>query len=559
MSYDKGINLKIITNILKNKKVFGATYPADVTFTIIILIVFFILIMHFYIKNNLQSIKADWPNQRCLPNIIPFAGFINKSANESVFDYTKENMTGCIQNIVTAAFEYMLMPFTYLLSNLSDITSALNDVVSGIQDMLTYLREALEKIISTITSILFNVGLALSQIFTVAKVMFQQGEAIFTVILYVFIGVIITVMSSFSAMMTAFFIMIVFQVVVVTAYFWRATIKEWIGTTLESMGAIWLASFWLAVPGAAAESAGIPMVIWGIFTFIFGFIPALITFIFQIITYIILQTIATNAFGMTFLDIDWPSWSSCFDKNTLIELQNKKHVKISDVKINDILADNSRVTAKMTLLKRDVPIFTLNDIIVSGNHSIYHTKLGWIRVDEHPESIPLVNYDERYIYCLNTDSKTIRINNMIFSDWDELDDNDLEKIGKKCPDLPSEFRNKDINQYIDNGLVGSTLIKLQTDDKKISDLMPGDILETGDIITGVVTIDSKNKKLSKYVFENTTIEGFNIKFKNESLGVKLLSTQKELQLYHIITNSGYLNINNIKVKHYNAAIEDYLE
>jgi len=548
---------KLLNNILKKGIHFGADYPANKGICIFILLIFFILISYFYILNHLEPIKEDWANQRCRPNVMPFAGIINKPDNMTAFEYTNENFSECIQNIVTSAMEYAILPFTYLLSGLNDVNSVTQDALNETLAMVDNIRAALEAIISAISNMLYNVGVAISQVINVINQLFTQGHTIIYVLLYFFIGVFVTFMSTFSAMMTGFFMLAMISFGLMVAYFWEAETEEIIGEAAEAAGAPLETNPFTMAVGIASTIFGVVSDIEGFIIFLATFIPQLINFIIQLVSYIILQTIGTAAFGMSFLDLPTPSFSFCFDKNTLIQLKNETYVCIKDINVGDLLFDNSRVTGKMISLAKNIPMYTLNGVIVSGTHHIYHNKLGWIPAVQHPDSVLIEKYDEKYIYCLNTDSKTIRINKMIFSDWDELDDKDLEKLRKNCPDLPE--KNKDVACFMDNGLVGSTIIKTTTDKMEMCDISPGDILATGAIVTSIIVIQGQNKPLTKYIFENTIIEGFNLRFDKKPLGVKLLTQGKSDVLYQMITSTGYFNIDDIRVKHYNAAIEDNLK
>ena len=55
---------------------------------------------------------------------------------------------------------------------------------------------------------------------------------------------------------------------------------------------------------------------------------------------------------------------------------------------------------------------------------------NWMPVSRHPHAKIHSNYLEPYLYCLNTSSKTIQINEHVFSDWDEIFDNDIKNIQK---------------------------------------------------------------------------------------------------------------------------------
>ena len=53
---------------------------------------------------------------------------------------------------------------------------------------------------------------------------------------------------------------------------------------------------------------------------------------------------------------------------------------------------------------------------------------GWISVEEHPDSSKLNNFSEPFVYCINTDKKTICLGNTIYADWDDLDDIDIKDM-----------------------------------------------------------------------------------------------------------------------------------
>ena len=109
----------------------------------------------------------------------------------------------------------------------------------------------------------------------------------------------------------------------------------------------------------------------------------------------------------------------CFDRKTKIYLYDNTFKFIEDVKIGDTCLDGSVITAKIKVTSKELDMYNLNGIIISGCHIIkYNNK--WIPVREHPCSIRIHKYNEPYLYCLNTSTKTIILNNIIFTDWDEI-------------------------------------------------------------------------------------------------------------------------------------------
>ena len=87
-----------------------------------------------------------------------------------------------------------------------------------------------------------------------------------------------------------------------------------------------------------------------------------------------------------------------------------------DIKVNDVLFDNSIITSKIKVTSEGLDMYNLNGIIVSESHII--NCLGkWLPVKEHPLAIKIDKYDEPYLYCLNTSSKVIVLNNIVFTEF----------------------------------------------------------------------------------------------------------------------------------------------
>ena len=255
-----------------------------------------------------------------------------------------------------------------------------------------------------------------------------------------------------------------------------------------------------------------------------------------------------------------------FDKSTLIKTKNG-YKKISKINVGDVLHDGAKVDAifKISHNKRDM--FKLNNIIVSGTHKVYYKKKGWISVEDHPEAILIENYSEPIIYCLNTSSKRIIINETIFMDWDELTPTDMMKL-KLWNFIPMESNFDAIHKYMESGLAGETKIKLLDGTiKNIKDIKPDDILENGDFVIATVEIDASDlNNIKCYNIKNNKIIGgpnlfmYHRNLGNLStLGFKGVNVNNINKLYHLITDTDSFNIHNILVKDYNSGIENIID
>jgi hypothetical protein len=228
----------------------------------------------------------------------------------------------------------------------------------------------------------------------------------------------------------------------------------------------------------------------------------------------------------------------CFDKKTRIPLKNGVIKDIQNVTTGDILENGDKVTATIKVDSRELRMFCIRDIVISESHIVKHEQ-KWIPVREHPEAIEIFNYNEPFLYCLNTSSKEITLNGLIFTDWDEIYDDTLEKVLESMQLTKKE----DIHKYLNNGLQENMLVDILEDNKMkrklIKDVKIGDILslksKTHEIVYGKV-------------YGIVEIEN------NEDLILGKENMEKE-KLYHLLVTNNYFESNGIKIPDYNYKID----
>ena len=251
---------------------------------------------------------------------------------------------------------------------------------------------------------------------------------------------------------------------------------------------------------------------------------------------------------------------------------------ISEIKVGDILSNNNEVTAIIKVETKGSSMYCLDGVYVSDTHKIFYYG-KWITIRDHPDAIKVVEYNEPYLYCLNTSKKTIIINKLIFSDWDEIDENDVIEIIKN----PFVKINKesDIHTFLDSGFEGLTPILLTNGNvKNIKDVCVGDILQNGEKVYGIVKINGKNiNEQYKFILgENLVLEGgpnlaicdkkieeittlafpvYSTTSKTSNIKIEL--NKKHDKLYHLLTDKKSFQIGNIQFYDYNAAIDIFLK
>jgi len=545
------ITNKGLENIKKqyDKLSYFDNYGGSVILFILITILLVFLIMTCVSFTNIKIIKEDWVNQRCKPYIIPIAGFINKPDNMNFNEFTKQNFVYCTQNILKSISGNALQPISFITSSSTKILNYIKDAINDSRAMTNKIRNFFITVVKEIMGRLLNVIIPIQEIIIKFKDFAVKVQGTMVAGVFSTLGILYTIKSAL------------------------ALVVKFIVTVLISLAAI-IVVFWL-------------------FPFTWGTaIAATATFVAVSIPLAILLTFMTKVLGintgLSIPKLKKPPSLKCFDKNTKLTMKNGTSKIISEVELGERLINNNLITSKIVVESKGSVIYNLNNVVVSDSHMVkYENK--WIRVDEHPNAIRIEQYNEPYLYCINTENKIIEINNVVFSDWDEIYDDDLDKIKNvKIKNLMYNFNNSinyrmdeldvnnlDIHRYLHGGFEKNTEIKLKNGVvKSVKHISIGDILENGERVYGYVEIDGSNliEQCSYNLAKNKFINGgSNLNICDKSIGItstlELDKKYKQIKitsdyhdkLYHLLTDSRTFYINGIKFYDYNSCIDLFLE
>jgi hypothetical protein len=509
-------------------------YGSSVIMLIIITFVLFTVISYCLIMVNTQPILDDWPNQRCKPQILPIAGFITHPEGVTATEYTAQNFTYCTQNILTNITGDALKPLTYVTSALQNVLVDIQNSLNAVRGMFDKTRDFFASVSQEIMGRIMNIMTPLQQILISFKDLIAKIQGSMTAGLFTALGSYYTLKSMLGAV-AQFIVTILVGMVIYIAFLWI-------------MPFTW---------GFAAVNTGIFAAIA---------IPMAI-----ILTFLNDKLHITGLKGIPHL--------KCFDKNTYIAMNENNSKKIKDIEVGDILANNNMVTSKIMVETKGSVMYELDDIFVSDSHIVKYGE-KWIPVSKHPDAKKCTFYQEPYLYCLNTTNKTIMINNHIFTDWDEINDEDIINIQKNTNHM---FNNKnDIHKCLDGGFVGHTEIKLNDGGvKQMKDIRVGDILENNTSVYGIVEIDGRSLN-GQYIFNlgKKTVEGgpnlticdknINVSstlnlienydsYLDNQINSKKPTSKIENKLYHLLTNKKTFYVENIRFYDYNASIDLFLD
>ena len=103
-------------NYLYGDKTFSGRYGIDIVKVCVVIFIFMSAVTYFQIQNKLLEVKRDWPEYRCRPDVMPFAGWINAPEGVSPMEYTKQNFMECSANSTKGVFDRP-MSMVYVIFN----------------------------------------------------------------------------------------------------------------------------------------------------------------------------------------------------------------------------------------------------------------------------------------------------------------------------------------------------------------------------------------------------------------------------------------------------------
>lgn len=522
--------------------------------SIITIIIFLLIYAYIYVKINLKDIRANWELYRCNPLYMPFAGIIHGDDDGiSSLDYIKENTQYCSTLFYKSLVDSATVPIKAIENTISFSFQKIKVALDSVKEGLRLLKDALGKIGAFINNIFNSVLTVVNNLLIMVKDIFNRIVGGIGLIFYFIITIfntsgsivekmwnsivliviiftslaLIPIIINIAVMLGGFAIMPIFAPITVPA-----------GNVLVALGAsigtiVWLGIFvqfilsrlilWIR-PATIGIWDNNPLVwpdwyvpIMGLFAGAGGVytstLSPLLGTLIGVVSVGSLASLPTSA-------------STCFHKDTLITLISGIKKPISEIKLNDYLSDGSRVTTIFKLLPENEKLFSLNNVKVTGSHYVkYNNK--WIFVKNHPNSI-LLNEPFSEVWCLNTTSKVIIINETIFSDWDEISDEKLQTLQKLFPLI----KMNNIHAYLETGFSATHKISLANNtEKNIIDIKLGDILSNDSKVVGLVKISTKDK-------------------------VGIVANSADC-LYHLITNKGCFFHKKYMYKHYNNMIEQF--
>ena len=493
-------------NKLYDKQTYLDMYGATVVMFIFLTLFVFFLYTYFQVMQKRQDIVDDWAVQRCNPKYMPFAGYITHPEGKTAFEYTGENFQYCVQKILVNITGGVVNPIQYVVGSLTFIFKMIQAAIQQIRQIMSLIRTRIAKFADDILKRVLNLMIPLQALFISLMDAFNKIQGVMTASLFTMLGSYLT-LKSLMGSIVELIIKLLFALSIIIVGLWTVPFT------------------W---PVAAASTA----------VFLSISIPM------ALIIYFMTEVLHVKTTAI-------PKLRRCFDKHTLLKMHNGTTKEIQFIEPGELLENGIMVTAKFKVDASNLKMYNLKGVIVSETHLVkYNNK--WIQISEHPQAVVITNvYTEPFLYCLNTSNKEITINNVIFTDWDEIYGEELDNVSNYINTLNHVYQAETINRennpnklintnklanihrYVDTGFEKDTIVYLFDNTKKsIRDIKIGDKLSTKGIVYGIVEI------------ETGELSNVNNHF---NLGTK--------KLYHLLITNKCFEINGKIIRDYNDNID----
>tara|TARA_Y100000816_G_scaffold208016_1_gene153868 strand:+ start:4687 stop:6558 length:1872 start_codon:yes stop_codon:yes gene_type:complete len=585
-----------VADAVKNKIIQTNTKkdPTATSWYVLIMLIlgFFMVYYYYYLENNREKIRKTWSQRKCSPENLLIAGWFKpNSYKKTSFEYVYENFMECAENIIIKVIPFIFLPYQKIMVSFNKIFNDILNLEFSLKYRSMDIRKELYKYYSKLYSQIQTIFVPLQKLINLFKDSVGKAQGIIIVAVKFLEGVLMAIRGAMIHLWER-----INKVMVDIVFVWMPTL------TTAALGLMALTGGLASIPLSTYIALNLAIIVpVSVMNVIYerfliasvGFKPmvGITTVNGKSFKRMMQEVIDSFNPAGEFVDKAFDRLKDagkavgkfasstynkakkgvknmfCFDENTLVET-TEGPIKIKDLKINSQLKDGSIVTSTFILNAAQQKMYSLNNVVVSGNHKIYYNHT-WIPVENHPLSKPIEQYNEPFIYCINTSNKTISINNMIFSDWDDLDKQDLRELNEKYSSIFNEpLHEKNLHHFLESGFTENTNVELE--DGSIipfTQLQINNVLSSGEIILGQVEIKADDIPLYEYFIENRKyIGGPNLQILHHTNTIldtfELVKTQileKENKLYHVITNTGTITLNGYKFLDYNGAIETLLE
>jgi len=163
---------------------------SDITYAILIILIFVGMYFYNILAVGIKNIQNNWPEYRCNPTVMPFAGAFGHDA--------AQNFTYCIQNMQMDFMSYLLSPMNYLMSVMGGISGEFMDAIQFVRSFFNVLRNFITSIIQSIFGVFLNILTQFQYLLIKMKDMVAKTIGTIVTMMYILQGSVMTMEAGWA-------------------------------------------------------------------------------------------------------------------------------------------------------------------------------------------------------------------------------------------------------------------------------------------------------------------------------------------------------------------------
>ena len=165
---------------------------SDISNTVIIIIIFAIINIVSVLSIGVQHIKNNWNEYKCMPVVIPFAGY---------FDHDPmETFNSCIQGVLGEFLNDLLAPVYIIFQEIAAIANQIGNFMSIFSGFMGIFKLNFLEQLTNVYDVGMKLLLGLTQFAITIQDMINKVLGVFLTVIYVFLGANYTVISIWNGL-----------------------------------------------------------------------------------------------------------------------------------------------------------------------------------------------------------------------------------------------------------------------------------------------------------------------------------------------------------------------
>ena len=214
-------------NYLYGDNTFTGRYGIDIIKVCLVIFLFMSAITYFQLQNKLLEVKRDWPEYRCRPDVMPFAGWINAPDGVSPLEYTKQNFMECSANSTKGVFDRPMSMVYVIFNVVMGVFKNILGVIEQFRLLFNRMRDALKNIFLSVFFRIQNIIIPVQTMLIKMVDFFEKIKGILATFLLTFVGVLWSFYSLIGSVYEMMIIILVVMVIVIVVL-WYIPFVGWV-------------------------------------------------------------------------------------------------------------------------------------------------------------------------------------------------------------------------------------------------------------------------------------------------------------------------------------------